>query len=118
MDRREKYCPYCQTNSHSIVECRKQPRPDFCYDCLRMNCRRGQPGCPGRINMTRGRIAGQSPIIDLDANHHVLDVMLDTGSNVSLLKLSAAEELGLEIKHNSRIPPLQGITGHKLRVLG
>ena len=56
-DRRGKYCPYCQANSHSIAECRKQPRPGSCYDCLRMNCRRGQPGCPGRINMTRGRIA-------------------------------------------------------------
>ena len=44
--------------------------------------------------------------------------MLDTGSDVSLLKLRAAKELGLEIKHSSRIPPLQGITGRKIRVLG
>ena len=56
-DRREKYCPYCQANIHSIAECRKQPRPGSCYDCLRMNCRRGQPSCPGRNNTTRGRIA-------------------------------------------------------------
>ena len=44
--------------------------------------------------------------------------MLDTGSDVSLLKLSTAKELGLEIKHSSRIPPLQEITGRKIRVLG
>ena len=56
-DRREKYCPYCQAYSHSVAEYRKQLRPGSCYDCLCMNCRRGQPGCPGRINMTRGRIA-------------------------------------------------------------
>ena len=57
-------------------------------------------------------------MINLDVNHHVLEVMLDTGSDVSLLKSSIAKELGLEIKHSSRIPPLQGITGRKIRVLG
>ena len=44
--------------------------------------------------------------------------MLDTGSDVSLLKISVAKELGVEIKHNTKIPPLQGITGRKIRVLG
>lgn len=44
--------------------------------------------------------------------------MLDTGSDVSLLKISTAKELGVEIKTSAKIPPLQGITGRKVRVLG
>ena len=42
------YCPYCRSNSHKIKECRKNPQPGSCFDCLRMNCRRGDPKCPGR----------------------------------------------------------------------
>ena len=53
--RREKYCPYCRARSHSVAECRKQPRPGSCYDCLQFNCYRGHPSCPGRINVMRGR---------------------------------------------------------------
>ena len=55
-DRREKYCPYCRASNHTIAECYRKPRPGSCFDCLRMGCRRGQPGCPGRINMMRGRM--------------------------------------------------------------
>lgn len=44
--------------------------------------------------------------------------MLDTGSDVSLMKMSVATELGLNIKPGNRVPPLQGITGKKIHVLG
>ena len=52
-----RYCPYCRARNHSVAECRRQPRPGSCYDCLRMNCHRGHPRCPGRVNMMRGRMA-------------------------------------------------------------
>ena len=52
-DRREKYCSYCRSTSHSTEECFRKPRPGSCFDCLRTGCRRGKPGCPGRVNMTR-----------------------------------------------------------------
>ena len=55
--REGKYCPYCRSYNHTVMECFRKPRPGSCFDCLRMNCRRGQPNCPGRVNMTRGRIA-------------------------------------------------------------
>lgn len=54
---RTKYCPYCRATNHSVAECFRNPRPGSCYDCLRSGCRRGNPGCPGRINMTRGRLS-------------------------------------------------------------
>ncbi len=44
--------------------------------------------------------------------------MLDTGSDVSLLKISTAREMGVEVKSSSKIPPLQGISGRRIRVLG
>ena len=56
MEDRRKYCPYCRARNHTVEECRRHPRPGSCYDCLRMNCRRGHPGCPGRVNMMRGRL--------------------------------------------------------------
>ena len=52
-----KYCPYCRMHNHTVSECFKKPAPGSCFDCLRMNCKRGQSNCPGRVNMTRGRIA-------------------------------------------------------------
>ncbi len=48
-----KYCPYCRSASHNVRDCNKRPQPGSCFDCLRMNCRRGQTGCPGRVNNTR-----------------------------------------------------------------
>ena len=48
-----KYCPFCKSPSHSVRDCNKHPQPGSCFDCLRMNCRRGQAGCPGRVNQTR-----------------------------------------------------------------
>lgn len=45
--RTPKYCPYCKSTAHNIRECKKKPRPGSCYDCLGMNCRRGNTNCPG-----------------------------------------------------------------------
>ncbi|XP_050710102.1 uncharacterized protein LOC126994880 [Eriocheir sinensis] len=42
------YCPYCRSTTHDVQSCFKNPLPGSCFDCLRMNCRRGYPGCPGR----------------------------------------------------------------------
>ena len=50
-----KYCPYCRARNHTVAECRRRPRQGSCFDCLRMNCYRGHPECPGRD--TRGRMA-------------------------------------------------------------
>ena len=53
---RNRYCPYCRASNHTVAECYRKPRPGSCYDCLRMGCRQGQPGCPGRVHMMRGRL--------------------------------------------------------------
>ena len=45
-----KFCAYCQTNSHTLDQCRKAPGPGRCFDCHRENCRRGNPGCPKGVN--------------------------------------------------------------------
>ena len=47
------FCPYCRTNNHSIRDCRKNPKPGSCFDCLQLNCRRGHPQCPGRKSFSR-----------------------------------------------------------------
>ena len=42
------FCPYCRSNTHDLRNCSKCPAPGTCFDCLRPNCRRGSPGCPGK----------------------------------------------------------------------
>ena len=44
-----RFCAYCQTNTHSLDQCRNAPGPGLCFDCHRANCRRGNPGCPQRV---------------------------------------------------------------------
>ena len=48
-----RYCPYCRSNTHVRANCWRNPPPGSCYDCLRMNCKRGAPDCPGREVKTR-----------------------------------------------------------------
>lgn len=50
---RQVYCPYCRSNTHEIQNCRRNPVPGSCFDCLRLGCRRGNPNCPGRSARTR-----------------------------------------------------------------
>ena len=49
----DKYCPYCRATNHNVADCRRNPRPGSCFDCLRTNCRRGQAGCHGRKDNRR-----------------------------------------------------------------
>ena len=60
----------------------------------------------------------KAPIINLEVNNHVVEVLLDTGSEYSLIKRSAALFIGAKNEHPKYIPQLIGITGKKLRVLG
>lgn len=55
LTRRPQYtgCPFCRTKEHNIADCPLRPARGACFDCLRENCRRGRPGCPGR----EGRVA-------------------------------------------------------------
>lgn len=48
----------------------------------------------------------------------MLEALLDTGSEVSLIKENVASHLQLEKKIGKDIPQLHGISGQKLRVLG
>ena len=43
-----KYCPYCRNNSHNLRDCKRVSPSDCCWDCGRLQCRRGSPNCPGK----------------------------------------------------------------------
>ena len=43
-----RYCGYCNTRDHTPRYCPLKPPPGSCFDCLRLECRKGRPGCPGR----------------------------------------------------------------------
>lgn len=45
----------------------------------------------------------------------MVDVLLDTGSECSLLKESITREQGIPIKPPKDIPSLQGVTGKQLK---
>ncbi len=48
----------------------------------------------------------------------MLETLLDTGSEMSLIKESVVQQLNLKVITGKDIPQLQGITGKKLRILG
>lgn len=54
----------------------------------------------------------------MEVNNHVIDVLLDTGSEYSFIKESDTQTDGLTISPLKNISPLQGATGKQLRVLG
>ncbi len=54
----------------------------------------------------------------MEIDHNVVTVLLDTGSEYSLIKESAAEKKGITISPPKNVTPLQGVTGKKMRILG
>lgn len=59
-----------------------------------------------------------SPRIHLSVNNQLLPTIVDTGSQVTLIKKAAADKLGCEVKTNRRFPCLKGVNGSPLRILG
>lgn len=45
---RSPYCGYCRVTTHWPSDCPLKPEKGSCFDCLRTNCRKGRPDCPGR----------------------------------------------------------------------
>lgn len=44
------YCHCCRSNTHLLPQCPQRPARGACFDCHQQGCRRGEPGCPRRIN--------------------------------------------------------------------
>ncbi len=45
----DKYCAYCQRDTHNLIDCWRKPPVGHCFDCRRpAGCRRGDRRCPGR----------------------------------------------------------------------
>ena len=42
----KKWCAFCRSADHNLVECPKNPPKGVCFDCLRPNCKRGSKDCP------------------------------------------------------------------------
>ncbi len=49
---------------------------------------------------------------------YVTEAIIDTGSEFSLIKQGTTELMGMEINATKHVPPFQGVTGKKFRVLG
>ncbi len=56
--------------------------------------------------------------MSLDIGDYVTEAIIDTGSEFTLIKQETAELMRLEVNATKHVPPLQGVTGQKLRVLG
>ncbi len=56
--------------------------------------------------------------MSLDIGDYVAEAMIDTGSEFTLIKQGTTELMGMEVITTKHVPPLQGVTGKKLRVLG
>ncbi len=56
--------------------------------------------------------------MSLDIGDHVVEAMIDTGSECTLIKQRTAAHMGMEVNTTKNIPPLQGVTGRSLRILG
>lgn len=57
-------------------------------------------------------------MVSLEIGNHVLESMIDTGSEYTLIKENTTDYMGAKVVPTKNIPPLQGVTGKKLRVLG
>ena len=58
------------------------------------------------------------PIINLIVNDKICTAMLDTGSNVTLIRKYTVNRLGLEVNESKYLSSLTGVTSQPLRVLG
>ncbi len=56
--------------------------------------------------------------MSLDIGDYVTEAIIDTGSEFTLIKQETAELMRMEVNATKHVPPLQGVTGKKLRVLG
>ncbi len=56
--------------------------------------------------------------MSLDVRDYVIEAMIDTGSEFTLLKQGTVELMGMEVNTTKHIPQLQGVTWKKLRILG
>ncbi len=54
----------------------------------------------------------------MEVGNHVIETMLDTGSEYTLIRQGAVDYMGIKVNTTKDVPPLQGVTGRKLRVLG
>ena len=50
-----KYCAYCQTTTHNLIDCWRKPPPGHCFACRKPGCRRGDRRCPGRSYESPGK---------------------------------------------------------------
>ncbi len=56
--------------------------------------------------------------MSLDIGDYVTEAVIDTGSEFTLIKQATAELMRMEVNAIKHVPPLQWVTGKKLRVLG
>ena len=114
------FCPYCRSHTHNLRECASAPRDGSCFDCRRVNWRRGNRNCPGKANQDNSLIAQAStyPITQLSVNNKLLSALVDTGSSYTLMKESTRCKLGSELHQKKNFSCLQGVTGTPIRILG
>ncbi len=55
--------------------------------------------------------------MSLDIGDYVTEAVIDTGSEFTLIKQGTAELMRFEVNATKHVPPLQGVTEKKLRVL-
>ncbi len=48
----------------------------------------------------------------------MIESMLDTGSEYILIRVGTVDYMGVKVDTTKDVPPLQGVTGRRLRVLG
>ncbi len=56
--------------------------------------------------------------MSFDIGDYVAEAMVDTGSKFTLIRQGTTELMRMEVNATKHVPPLQGVTGKKLRVLG
>ncbi len=54
--------------------------------------------------------------MSLDIGNYVVEAMIDTGSEFTLIKQGTTELMGMEVNATKHVPPLQGVTGKKVKV--
>ena len=59
-----------------------------------------------------------SPIIQASVNGKMLSALIDTGSEITLLKYSTLSKLRVNLNTRRTLPNVKGVPGTSLRILG
>lgn len=108
-------CTNCEKSGHLAIHCFRNKRPNKDQKDSNQSTNKNEQQV-AQLNLVEELTAKY--LIDIKVNSHVVDCHLDLGSQCSLIKLSKAKELNLDIVTPEDLPVLRGIGANLISPVG